>query len=76
MILNVFDKNIIYRIEFPDPDSISHTYITQNNDLFIMTQKQGNHRLQYIDLDASMMMTQKHGKINKDFEAFRLQNLF
>ena len=53
MVLNAYDKDKIHRIELPDPDIISHTYITENNDLFIMSQKKGMFRLQYIDLDAS-----------------------
>jgi len=37
MVLNAYEKDKIYRIELPDPDNISHTYITENNDLFIMS---------------------------------------
>ena len=72
MILNAFDKDKIHRVEFDDPDKISHTYITETNDLFIFSQKGGRYRLQYIDLDAGS----RREASTKKYDCFRLQNLF
>lgn len=62
-IINVFDSDKIHKVELPDsPDRICSTYITENNNLFIMTQKANDndkkqntctYLLQYIDLDEA-----------------------
>jgi hypothetical protein len=36
-----------------EPDAITHTYITETNNLFIVSTKGNKIRLQFIDLDAS-----------------------
>ena len=54
IILNAFDRNVIHRVEMPDnPDVISQTFITETNDLYVITNKSNKYRLQYIDLDSS-----------------------
>ena len=35
-----------------DPEKICHTYITETNNLYIVTKKDGVYRFQYLDLDA------------------------
>jgi hypothetical protein len=51
--LNAYDNQYIHRIILPDnPDKICNSFITETNDLFVMTQKKNFYRMHKIDLDS------------------------
>ena len=37
LLINAFDQEYIQRIEFPNPDRICHTYITETNNLYVLS---------------------------------------
>lgn len=54
MIVNAFTQKTINRVQLHDEvDKICSTYITDTNDLFVLTQIDEIYRLYYLDLDAA-----------------------
>ena len=52
MILNAYNLDKIHRVLLPEnPDKVCHTYITETNNLYVVTQKDDKYLYQYIDLD-------------------------
>lgn len=50
----MFDSSQYHKVQLPnDPDRIANTYITETNDIFILTQKGENYFMQFIDLDEA-----------------------
>lgn len=57
MIVNFFDDKMIQRIILgKEVNKVIDTYITETNDLFLLTQVEEIYRLYQIDLDASNEM--------------------
>lgn len=80
MIVNFFDDKMIQRIILgKDINKVIDTYITETNDLFLLTQVEDIYRLYQIDLDASNEM-EKDEKVdtsqNINDKLFQLINIF
>ena len=81
MIVNFFDEKMIQRIILgKEINKVIDTYITETNDLFLLTQVDEIYRLYQIDLDASNEMEQddKSEPTTKDVndKLFQLINIF
>jgi hypothetical protein len=64
--LNAYDNHYIHRIILPDnPDKICHSFITETNDLFVVTQKNNFYRMQKIDLDYGNRRENKFSEIDR-----------
>ena len=81
MIVNFFDEKMIQRIILgKEINKVIDTYITETNDLFLLTQVDEIYRLYQIDLDASNEMEQddKSEPTTNDVndKLFQLINIF
>ena len=76
MLINMFDKDTIHRIKLQDEALVIQTYITETNDLFVMSQTKDCYRLQFIDLDASNFRQQDKPDMRKIYDQFRVQDVF
>jgi hypothetical protein len=53
LLFNAYDNQFIHKIILPNnPDKICLSFITETNDLFIMTQKDNIYRMHKVDFDA------------------------
>ena len=78
IIWNVFEKGILHKVEIGTEDSkvmIEDTYITQTNDLFIVTRKNVLYEIFMIDLDDSNIKEFEGDEFNFR-EQFKLIKLF
>lgn len=75
-VFNLFDKNSMHRIKIHEKSMVIATYITETNDLFVLSQINDLYKLQFIDLDASNKWEQDSEKIQNLYDQYRLQDLF
>lgn len=75
-VINFFDRKLIHRIILPkEVNKVCDTYITDTNDLFVLTQVDTKYRLYTLDLDASNKFEKEDYNLFTEYD-YKMTNIF
>lgn len=76
ILVNMYEQNTFHRLKMQTGALVLQTYITETNDLFIMSKLQDRYLLQFVDLDASNVLPHDKPNSRKLYDMYRLQDVF